>query len=86
MVVRAQSVTTIKAMGGLGQKSSRRDALVAFLAPAAGILLMAAAPANAADSKNLSRSQLLAQQRAERKEAMKAKNAKVRSGDEKPSF
>ncbi|KXZ44255.1 hypothetical protein GPECTOR_70g486 [Gonium pectorale] len=59
----------------------RRTALALLLMP-----LAAVAPANASAKKNLSRAELLQQQRAERKEAMKVRNAKVRSGEVKPNF
>ncbi|KAG2433516.1 hypothetical protein HYH02_012634 [Chlamydomonas schloesseri] len=62
----------------------RRAALATILAPLASVVL--AAPAMAAGQKNLSRAELLQQQRAERKEAMKVRNAKVRAGEVKPAF
>ncbi|GLC38911.1 hypothetical protein PLESTB_000460700 [Pleodorina starrii] len=64
---------------------SRRSVLGAVMVPLAASLLSVSA-AEAAANKNLSRTELLQQQRTERKEAMKAKNAKVRTGEVKPSF
>ncbi|PNH02443.1 hypothetical protein TSOC_011586 [Tetrabaena socialis] len=62
----------------------RRAVLAALLAPIAAAVVAPAA--QAASKKNLSRAELLKEQRAERKEAMKDRAAKVRSGDGKPSF
>ncbi|KAG2498148.1 hypothetical protein HYH03_003906 [Edaphochlamys debaryana] len=62
----------------------RRAALSAVLAPLAAAML--APMAQAANPKNLSRQQVLAMQRAERKEALKERADKIKKGEAKPKF
>ncbi|GFR40783.1 hypothetical protein Agub_g1398 [Astrephomene gubernaculifera] len=62
----------------------RRTALAVLLAPIAASLLDS--PDANATANNVSRTQLLLQQRAARKEEMRARNAKIRCGEAKPQF